>query len=105
MAYAVRPSDDVAAQVAQLSRAALNYWNVCLSEIAADPLPRFGRYVERVIPIAGLPMRTYLYEITEETSISGETLFAFVAEFFSRIFACVRRKRGRARESAPCAAR
>ena len=27
-------------------------------------------------------MRTYLYEITEETSISGEQMFVFVAEFF-----------------------
>jgi len=27
-------------------------------------------------------MRTYLYEITEETSVSGERMFIFVAEFF-----------------------
>lgn len=27
-------------------------------------------------------MRTYVYEITEETSVSGEKMFVLVAEFF-----------------------
>jgi hypothetical protein len=72
----------VAAEVARFSASTLRYWNACLLEIANDPFPRVGLYVERVIPLPPFPMRTYLYEITEETSISGEEMFVFVAEFF-----------------------
>jgi hypothetical protein len=82
VAYKVGPDDNVAAEVARFSAPALHYWQACLAEIAADPFPRIGRYVERVIPIRPFPMRTYLYEVTEETSISGERTFVFVAEFF-----------------------
>ena len=82
MAYKVVLSDDVAAEAARFSDEALRYWNVCLSEIASNPLPRSAFYVERIVPILNFPMRTYLYEITEETSISGEQMLVFVAEFF-----------------------
>jgi len=82
VAYKVVLDSEVAAEVATFSARTLHYWNACLAEIAADPFPRFGLYVERVIPIAPFPMRTYLYEITEETSISEEKMLVFVAEFF-----------------------
>jgi hypothetical protein len=81
VAYRV-DSDKVAAEVAQFSGATLRHWKACLVEIAIDPFPRFGLYVERVLPIPPLPMRTYVYEITEETSVSGEKMFVLVAEFF-----------------------
>ncbi len=57
-------------------------WAKCLGEIAANPYPRFGYYVDRPVDIPGIPMRTWLYEITQETSISGEILLVFTAEFF-----------------------
>jgi hypothetical protein len=82
MAYKVGPDNEVAAEVAGFSDRTLQYWKVCLAEIATDPYPRIGYYVERIIPIPPLPMRTFLYWINEETSVSGETLFVFSAEFF-----------------------
>lgn len=81
MAYRV-DTRKVAAEVARFSGATLRHWNACLAEIAVDPFPRFGLYVERVLPVRPFPMRTYIYEITEETSVSGEKMFVFVAEFF-----------------------
>ena len=81
MGYRV-DSDKVAAEVSQFSGATLRHWIACLAEIALDPFPRFGLYVERVLPLPPLPMRTYVYEITEETSVSGERMFVLVAEFF-----------------------
>ncbi len=58
----------VAAEVASFSDWMLEAWNMCLGEIAANPYPRPGFYVEREVPIPGFPMRTWLYEITQETS-------------------------------------
>ncbi len=34
------------------------------------------------IPIIGFPMRTWVYEIALETSISGESVYVFYGEFF-----------------------
>ena len=82
MAYKVTLDDSVALDAAAFSAQTLRHWSACLVEIASDPFPRDGVYVERVIPIPPFPMRTFLYEIAEETSISGETLFVFTAEFF-----------------------
>lgn len=79
--YRVNPNK-VAAEVQEFSGAALHYWNACLAEIAIDPHPREGRYVERA-PFPPFSLRTYLYWITEEiSSLSGENMFVFVAEFF-----------------------
>ncbi len=82
MAYRVN-SDRVAADVAKFSDAALRYWTVCLAEIAADPSPRSGYYVERVLPVRPMLMRTFLFWITEEVSVSGEHFFAFTSEFLA----------------------
>ena len=49
MAYAV-DSTRVDADVASFADHVLKAWNACLGEIAADPHPRFGTYVDRVIP-------------------------------------------------------
>jgi hypothetical protein len=81
VAYRIN-QDRVAGEVAIFSDVTRKYWNVCLSEISANPFPRIGYYVERVIPIPPLPMRTYLYWISEETSVSGERFYALEAEFF-----------------------
>ncbi len=72
----------VAAEVAGFTDRTLAGWNACLGEIAADPHPRLGYYVDRAIPLAGITMRTWLYEITKETSVSDEILLVFTAEFF-----------------------
>ena len=42
-------------------------------------------YVDQVIPIRGFLLRTYIYEIREETATPGERIFVFVAEFFPGI--------------------
>lgn len=85
MTYEVVLTDDVAAQASLFEDETLRYWDACLAEIATDPLARSGVYVDRIIPIRGFPMRTYIYEIREETSISGERIFVFVSEFFPEV--------------------
>jgi hypothetical protein len=81
MAYDVDQTN-VTSEVATFSEVALRYWMVCVAEIAVDPYPRFGSYVESIVPIRGFPLRTYLYEITREVSVSGEEMYVFTAEFF-----------------------
>jgi hypothetical protein len=54
----------VAADVATFSSDTLFYWNACLDEISVNPYPRFGYYIEQIVPIRGFPLRTFLYEIT-----------------------------------------
>jgi len=83
VAYRVSLDPNVAAEVAAFPADTLRYWNASLSEIAVDPFPRFGLYTERVSSLPRSPMRTLLYEITREVSISGEEMFVFVAEFFA----------------------
>ena len=75
-------SSRVAAEVKRFTDAMLKAWTTCLGEIAANPYPRSAYYVDRPIDIAGIPMRTWLYEITQETSVSGEIILVFTAEFF-----------------------
>ena len=58
-------------------------WEACLAEIAVDPYPRYGFYVDRAIPIPGFPLRTWLYDITEEESYAGDVVYVLNAEFFS----------------------
>ena len=82
MAYRIEIARNVASDVARFSALTLEYWSASLAEIAADPFPRFGFYVDQRLPIRQFPVRTFLYEITEELSISGEAIFVFVAEFF-----------------------
>lgn len=79
--YRVTVTSDVAAEVAAFTSATQRYWSVFLEEIAADPHPRYGQWVEQVIPIRGFPMRTHIFSITEDTSISGERIFLFAAEY------------------------
>jgi hypothetical protein len=82
VAYAV-DSTRVDIEVAALADHVLRSWNASLCEIACDPLPRFGTYVDRVIPILGFPMRSWIYEIAEEANrVSGETVFVFTGDFF-----------------------
>ena len=85
MTYEVSLTDDVAAQASSFENDTLRYWNACLAEIATDPSPRSGVYVDQIIPIRGFPMRTHIYEIREEMSISGERIFVFIAEFFPEV--------------------
>jgi hypothetical protein len=82
VAYEIALDDSVAAQVSGFSAPTRHYWNVCLAQIRSDPFPRRGSYVERVIAIAPSPLRVRYFEITEETSISGEKMFVLVADFF-----------------------
>jgi hypothetical protein len=72
----------VAVEVQGFSDSVRRSWAACLTEIAANPYPRFGLYVDRPIPIRGFPMRTWVYEIAQETSISGEIVFVFTGDFF-----------------------
>jgi len=81
--YTISLSDDVASAVADFTPDTLRYWNVFLDKVAVDPFPRFAGYVEQPIPIRGFPMRTWNYYIEERTSISGERIFLFVAEFLT----------------------
>lgn len=82
MTYSV-DSTRVDAEVEQFSDRLQRSWNACIAQIAADPHPRFGTHVDRVIPIVGFPMRTWVYEIVEETNrLSGEIVFVFTADFF-----------------------
>jgi hypothetical protein len=61
----------------------LRSWNACIGQIVADPHPRFGTYVDRVIPILGFLMRSWIYEIAQETNrLSGEMVFVFTGDFF-----------------------
>ena len=82
MAYTVdstRVDDEIATFADHVRKA----WQACLGEIAADPHPRFGRYVDRAIPILGFPMRTWVYEIEKDTNrLSGETVLVFTGDFF-----------------------
>jgi hypothetical protein len=82
LAYRITVRRSVAAAVERFDAATRRYWDVCLQEIALNPMPRYGAYVERDAPIRGFPSRTYNYEIYEEVSIAGEVLYVFVAEFF-----------------------
>jgi hypothetical protein len=82
VAYAV-DSTRVDTEVAAFADHLLRSWNACLGEIARDPHPRFGTYVDRVIPILGFPMRSWIYEIAAEANrVSGETVFVFTGDFF-----------------------
>ncbi len=82
MAYTV-DSTRVDAEVAEFTDHVLRSWNACLGEISTDPHRRFGIYVDRVIPILGFPMRTWIYEIVQEVnSFSGQTVFVFTGDFF-----------------------
>jgi hypothetical protein len=81
VAYTV-DSAKVAAEVANFSDHVLKSWKACLAEIVINPYPRFGLYVDRLIPILGFPMRTWVYEIAQDTSISGEVVFVFTGDFF-----------------------
>ena len=79
MAYAIdwtRVADEVAAFPEHVRQS----WDACLREVAANPHARFGYYVDR--GVGGLPMRTWVYEIAEEVSISGLVVQAFTGDFF-----------------------
>lgn len=82
MPYSV-DSSRVDDEVARFPDHVLRSWRACLGLIAQDPEPRFGTYVERVIPIRGFPMRSWVYEIAkEENRVSGETVYVFTGDFF-----------------------
>jgi hypothetical protein len=53
--------DEVTAVVARFDARDARYWNISLSEIAADPFPRWGQYTERPIEIRGFPSITHNY--------------------------------------------
>jgi hypothetical protein len=81
VAYTV-DSAKVAAEVAKFSDRARKAWDARLADIVINPYARFGLYVDRLIPILGFPMTTYVYEIVRETSISEEEIFVFTGDFF-----------------------
>ena len=82
MPHSVVPDASLDAEIGGFSVWTLHYWNVSLAQIATDPFPRDGTYVEPTDPVTKTPSRTWLFEITEETSISGERIYVFIAEFF-----------------------
>jgi hypothetical protein len=71
----------VANEIEPLSARVRRSWDACLEEIATDPRARFGAYVEPAIPLNRVPMRTWVYEIAAETSISDEELYVFTGDF------------------------
>jgi hypothetical protein len=81
VAYAV-DSTKVDAEVATFSGRVLKSWKACLGEIIVNPYPRFGFFVDRLIPILDFPMKTWIYEISQETSISEQVVFVFTGDFF-----------------------
>ena len=81
MTYRVK-TDSIAPEIRRFTPDIEHWWNVCIAEIALNPFPRSGAYIERIAPIRGLPMRTYLYDIVEDARVSGEIVHAFTAEFF-----------------------
>ncbi len=81
MAYRVDPTK-VDAEVANFSDHVRKSWKACLGEIIVNPYPRFGVYVGRLIPILDFPMKTWTYEIAQETSISEQVVFVFTGDFF-----------------------
>lgn len=80
--YTVRTSNSVTREVSRFDNETRHYWSALVAEIAANPFPRFGHYIEEPSPLRGLPMRTFNYEIAEELSVSGERLMVCTAEFF-----------------------
>lgn len=68
-------------QLRQLPRDARPYWDACVAELESNPRPRQGYYLEQVRGVRPR-VRTYLYEITEMISISGDKIYIMVAEFF-----------------------
>ena len=82
MTYRVEPSPSVAAEVRQFSAPVLHYWKICLREIAADPHPRKGEFEERVIAFVPTPTRVRRFEIIEQASLSNETVYVLIADFF-----------------------
>jgi hypothetical protein len=81
VAYTVQTSERVAAQVAQFTAIVQRYWDACVEEIAADPFPRFGVYVDS-LPIPGFPARTFIYEIREEISEQDNATTRFLPTSF-----------------------
>lgn len=76
MTYVVSHSR-VDAEVSAFDREPRQWWTECLAILAEDPHPRFATWTtER--PVAG----TWTFDIVEEVSISGETVFVLTAEFF-----------------------
>lgn len=61
----------VAEEVAAFANHVRHSWQVFLTEVQADPHLRHETYVDRIIPIPGFPMRTWIYEITEENKHLG----------------------------------
>ena len=82
MAFRIILEPSVQRDVDRFADDTFRYWNISLAEIASNPFPRSAFYVEQQIPIRGFPARTWLYDITEETTISGERIFVYVVEFF-----------------------
>jgi hypothetical protein len=76
--------DDVAAEVARFDPEDTHYWKVFTALVAEDPSARSGQYVERLIPVQGMPLHTYIYWIIQSESAGAERIFTFTAEFFDR---------------------
>ena len=82
MTYSVELNASVAAEVRAFSAPLSYYWNVCLREISANPHARQAEFEERVVAIAPRPTRIRRFEIVEERSVSGETLYILIVDFF-----------------------
>ena len=72
----------VSRELKELPMVARPYWDACVGELERNPRPRQGYFLERVSSLGNSTLKTYLYEITEEVSISGEKLYVLTAEFF-----------------------
>jgi hypothetical protein len=81
-AYTIRIEEEVLSVVARFDTGDARYWNVSLVLIAKDPFERWGQYVERPVPILGLPSVTHNFWITQHSSAGGERTFVFTAEYF-----------------------
>jgi hypothetical protein len=79
VAYNVRLTRDVAARAARFTAPVSVYWQACLDALAEDASVRDGLWVDDT----SHPSRTFLFAITEETSISGEVLRVLSSEFLA----------------------
>ena len=78
--YSVRLARDVAAHAARFAEPISTYWQACLEALTDDASVRDGLWVDST----SQPSRTFLFEIAEEISISGETLRVLTSEFLAQ---------------------
>ena len=83
MPYRIELKPSVEREVSKFQPETRRYFDACLERIAEDPRERHGLFVDPAIPERGTPARTFVFEIREEASFSGEKFYAFYGEFLA----------------------